>query len=144
MFAAILVGMVGVYALHVLGLVNLHIKPALLGANILGGLIFAAGMLLLGFWPGTSAAAFGEGRLDGLFRGVLGILIGAGIYSEIYPLIQDNLLKLGDFGKLTIPTVLGVNPWFMIVPFAVIVSGILLWMDQIDKQKTSWRKKVEP
>jgi hypothetical protein len=49
MFAAILVGMVGVYALHDLGLVNLHIKPALLGANILGGLIFGIGMLLLGF-----------------------------------------------------------------------------------------------
>jgi hypothetical protein len=49
MFAAILVGMVGVYALHDLGWVNLHIKPTLLGANILGGLIFGAGMLLLGF-----------------------------------------------------------------------------------------------
>jgi hypothetical protein len=40
MFAAILVGMVGVYSLHGFGLVNLHIKPMLLGANILGGLIF--------------------------------------------------------------------------------------------------------
>jgi hypothetical protein len=30
-------------------LVNLHIKPTLLGTNILGGLIFGAGMLLLGF-----------------------------------------------------------------------------------------------
>lgn len=49
MFAAILVGMVGVYALHDFGLVNLHIKPTLLGANILGGLIFGVGMLLLGF-----------------------------------------------------------------------------------------------
>ena len=49
MFAAILVGMIGVYALQNLGLVNLHIKPTLLGANILGGLIFGIGMLLLGF-----------------------------------------------------------------------------------------------
>jgi uncharacterized membrane protein YedE/YeeE len=49
MFAAILVGMVGVYAMHEFGLVNLHIKPTLLGANIFGGLIFGAGMLLLGF-----------------------------------------------------------------------------------------------
>jgi hypothetical protein len=52
-------------------------------------------------------AAFGEGRLDGLFRGILGILIGAGLYSEVYPLIQDNFLKLGDYGKLTFPNVLG-------------------------------------
>ena len=62
--------------------------------------------------------------------------IGAALYSEVYPLIQDNLLKLGDHGKLTIPTVLGVDSWVVIVAFAIIVSGILLWMDQIDKRKT--------
>jgi len=49
MFGAIVSGMIGVYALHEFGLVNLHIKPTLLGANIVGGLIFGAGMLLLGF-----------------------------------------------------------------------------------------------
>jgi hypothetical protein len=49
MFAGIVSGMIGVYALHQYGLVNLHIKPALLGANIAGGLIFGVGMLLLGF-----------------------------------------------------------------------------------------------
>ncbi|MGZ8497030.1 MAG: YeeE/YedE thiosulfate transporter family protein [Candidatus Binatia bacterium] len=49
MFAGIVSGMIGVYALHQYGLVNLHIKPVLLGANIAGGLIFGVGMLLLGF-----------------------------------------------------------------------------------------------
>lgn len=135
MFSAILSGMIGVYALHDLGLVNLHIKPALFGANILGGLIFGVGMLLLGFCPGTCAAAFGEGRLDGLFRGIVGILIGAALYSEVFPFIQNNLLKLGDYGKLTVPTLLGVDPWIVIVPFAIVVSGILLWMNHIDKGK---------
>jgi hypothetical protein len=70
-----------------------------------------------------------------LFRGILGILIGAGLYSEVFPFIQNNLLKLGDYGKLTIPTWLGVDPWLVIVPFAIVVSGILLWMDQIGKRK---------
>ncbi len=49
MIGGILAGMVGVYLLYDLGLVRLHIKPTLLGANILGGLIFGVGMLLLGF-----------------------------------------------------------------------------------------------
>lgn len=49
MVGGIAVGMVGVYALHDIGLVNLHIKPTILAANILGGLIFGVGMLLLGF-----------------------------------------------------------------------------------------------
>jgi len=49
MIGGILAGMVGVYLLYDLGLVRLHTKPTLLGANILGGLIFGVGMLLLGF-----------------------------------------------------------------------------------------------
>jgi uncharacterized membrane protein YedE/YeeE len=130
LLAGILSGMVGVYALHDLGLANLHIKPTLIGANILGGLIFGVGMLLLGFCPGTCAAASGEGRLDGLFRGVVGILIGAGLYSEIYPFIQGNFLKIGDFGKITIPTLLGVNAWLVIVPLVVVMVGFLVWLDR--------------
>lgn len=49
MIGGILAGMVGVYLLYDLGLVRLHIKPTLLGANVLGELIFGVGMLLLGF-----------------------------------------------------------------------------------------------
>jgi uncharacterized protein len=49
MFGGILAGMVGVYLLKDLGLVNLHVKSTILSANILGGVIFGVGMLLLGF-----------------------------------------------------------------------------------------------
>ncbi len=49
LMGGIVAGMVGVYLMYDLGLVKLHIKPTVLGANILGGLIFGVGMLLLGF-----------------------------------------------------------------------------------------------
>jgi hypothetical protein len=49
MFGGVLAGMVGVYLLYDLGLVNLHVKSTLLAANVLGGAIFGVGMLLLGF-----------------------------------------------------------------------------------------------
>jgi len=49
MFGGVLAGMVGIYLLYDLGLVQLHIKSTVLGANILGAAIFGAGMLLLGF-----------------------------------------------------------------------------------------------
>lgn len=49
MVGGILAGMVGVYLLYDLGLVKLHLKPTVLGANVLGGLVFGVGMLLLGF-----------------------------------------------------------------------------------------------
>lgn len=77
-----------------------------------------------------------------MFRGVLGILIGAGLYSEVFPFIQNNLLKLGDYGKLTFPTLLAVDPWLVIVPFAIVVSGILLWMDKMGKQKSGTKQET--
>jgi hypothetical protein len=68
-----------------------------------------------------------------LLRGVLGILIGAGLYSEVYPFIQNNLLKLGDYGKLTLPTALDVNPWIVIVPVAIVMGVVLTWFEKLSK-----------
>ncbi len=68
--------------------------------------------------------------MDGLARGVLGILLGAAFYSEVYPLITDNLLKVGVYGKLTVPTLAGVNHWAVILPLVFVVGGFLLWLEQ--------------
>lgn len=68
--------------------------------------------------------------MDALFRGILGILIGATIHAEIYPLIQNNLMKAGDYGKLTFPALLGVTPWLVIVPVVLAFGGFLVWVDR--------------
>ena len=102
MFTAIGVGMIGIYGLHQLGLAKLQIKPTILSANILGGLIFGAGFALLGFCPGTCVGAAGEGRLDGLYSGVVGLLIGAGLYSEVYPYLLPGFLKIGALSLIHI------------------------------------------
>jgi len=59
MMTAVVVGMVGIFALHHFAKVNLHIKPTKLGPNIIGGLVFGAGFALIGYCPGTGAAALG-------------------------------------------------------------------------------------
>ncbi len=130
MFAAVLVGMVGVYLLNGLGLANLHIKPVELPALVVGSLIFGVGFALLGFCPGTCAGAVGEGRMDGLFSGILGLIVGATIHAEIYPYIKDNFLKIGNYGKPTIPQLLGVNPWAVIIPVVLVFGGLLIWLDR--------------
>ena len=66
MLTAIFVGCVGIYLLKDLGLVNLSIKSTVLGATIIGGLIFGIGWGLLGYCPGTSMGAVGEGREAGM------------------------------------------------------------------------------
>src|SRR5512136_2988780 len=57
MVSAILVGMVGIYFLVDMGIGKLNIKPTILGANIIGGLIFGLGWSMLGYCPGTALGA---------------------------------------------------------------------------------------
>ena len=51
MLSAIAVGMVGIFAMHALGLVKLHVKPTRYAANIVGGLIFGVGFALARLLP---------------------------------------------------------------------------------------------
>jgi uncharacterized membrane protein len=133
MFTAIAVGMIGIYAMNELGLAKLHIKPTLLSANILGGLIFGAGFALLGFCPGTCVGAAGEGRLDGLYSGVVGLLIGAGLYSEVYPHLLPGFLKLGVLGKITLPHFLGIGVWPTVLLVALVLGTAIWLLDRTDR-----------
>jgi hypothetical protein len=124
MLSSILVGMVGVYLLVDLEMAKLSIKTTILGGNIIGGLIFGLGWGLLGYCPGTSAGALGEGRWDAIW-GILGMLCGAALFAESYPLMKKTVLTWGNLGKLTLPQVLGMNHWPII--FLCVVGGIFLF-----------------
>lgn len=124
MITNILVGMVGVYLLKDLGWATLSIKPTILGGNILGGLIFGFGWGFLGYCPGTSAGALGEGRWDALW-GILGMLAGAALFAEAYPVLKKTVLTWGNFGEVTLPKALHLNHW-VIIPLLVI-GGLILF-----------------
>ena len=128
-FSSIIVAMVGIYLFYDLGIVKLSIKTTNLGGNILGGLIFGVGWALLGYCPGTSAGALGEGRWDAIF-GISGMLVGAAIFVEVYPFLKNTILTLGDYGKLTIPQIVGINHWFIITILIISVLIIFLWIEQ--------------
>lgn len=129
MLSGILVAMAGIYLLQDLGLAKLSVKPTILGGNILGGLIFGAGWGLLGYCPGTSAGALGEGRWDAVW-GILGMLAGAAIFAEAYPGLKRTVLTWGDFGKITLPQVLGINHWIIIVLFIVGGLALFWWFEK--------------
>lgn len=129
MLTTILVAMVGIYLLLDLGLVKLSIKPLILGGNILGGLIFGLGWGLIGYCPATAMGALGEGRYDSIF-GLLGMLLGAGLYAEMYPLMKETVLTWGDFGKITLPAVLGINHWVVVVILSAAFILLFRWFEK--------------
>ena len=129
MLTAIFVGSVGIYLLKDLGLVKLSIKSTVLGATIIGGLIFGLGWGLLGYCPGTSMGAIGEGRWDGLW-GLLGMLAGAADYAESYPLMKRTVLTWGDLGKITLPGILGISHWIVVPVFVLAGVGLFYWFEK--------------
>ncbi|NIM97260.1 MAG: YeeE/YedE family protein [candidate division Zixibacteria bacterium] len=124
MLSTVLVGMAGIYLLRDLGLVELSVKSTLLGGNIVGGLMFGIGWGLLGYCPATQAGALGEGRWDALW-GIVGMLIGAALFAEAYPGLKNTVLTWGNLGKITLPRILGLNHWIIIL--VLIIGGLALF-----------------
>ncbi len=129
MLTAIVVGMIGVFPLHHFKKVNLHIKPTRIGANIIGGLMFGAGFALMGYCPGTAAAALGQGSWDALF-GMAGLIAGSWMFAELSGWIKATIEKWGDLGKVLLPDLLPVPRGVLVVGFAVTLTAILMLLKQ--------------
>jgi hypothetical protein len=65
-----------------------------------------------------------------LLRGILGILLGAWLYAEVYPFLKDTLLQVGVYGKLTLPGMLGVSHWVVILPVLGLGLMLMRWLDR--------------
>ena len=131
MLSAVITGMLGVHLLRSVGLAQLHPKPGSFGASVIGGLLFGVGFGVLGYCPGTVAGAIGQGFLDALLGGMVGMLIGAGVLAALYPKLQQSILSKGDFGERTLPQVLKVNPWVVVIPVAIGLIALLWWLEGV-------------
>ena len=129
MLTAIVVGAIGVYGMLQLGMIqHLLVKPAVLAANAVGGLIFGVGMSLLGYCPGTGIAAMGEGSRHARW-GFLGMILGAAAFTAVYPLLEKGFMKAGEVtvtvgdkvnSKVTLADVTGISPWVYIALLATV------------------------
>lgn len=129
MLTAVATGMLGLQVLRSLGLARLIPKPGSVGKSIVGGLIFGVSFAVLGYCPGTIAGAVGQGALDAIVGGTAGIILGAGIFAALYPRLQKPVLNRGDFGTVTLPELLKVNAWAVVIPASILLSLLLAWME---------------
>ena len=130
MLTAVITGMIGLYALKARGLIELSLKSGSIGMNVIGGLIFGVGFAVLGYCPGTIAGAIGNGYLDALTGGLIGILIGSGLFAAIYPKVKDGVLKAGDYGDITLPRLLKAKDWVVVIPVGILILLLLFWLER--------------
>lgn len=129
MLAAILVGMIGIWSMHGLGLVQLHVKPARYAANVSGGLIFGAGFALAAYCPGTGAAALGQGNFDAIAV-MLGMVAGAYLFAAM-PAFTSRLSERGNRGELTWPELLHMRQRPFIAGLAVVLVLAMVGMQTL-------------
>jgi len=129
MLSAVATGMIGLFIMQGLGWIKLRPKAGSWGKNAIGGLIFGSGFALLGYCPGTIAGAIGNGYLDALTAGLVGIVLGSGLLAAVYPRLKEGVLKQGYFGNVTLPGVFKVNNWVIIIPLALGIIGIFVLLE---------------
>jgi uncharacterized protein len=126
MFTAILVSAGGLYLLELGGWINSHqvfVPTTYLWATLLGGALIGIGMGLGGYCPGTSVVGAAAGRIDGLvfFLGlVLGVVVFAGIYDPITPLLRA---AAGPQAQ-TLDQLLGLPVWLVLLLLVGCAVGV--------------------
>lgn len=129
MLSSILVGLVGIYLLRDLNLISLSVKGTVVGAQLIGGVLFGIGWAITGFCPGTSIGALAEGRIHA-FWAILGMIAGAALYAEVYPVMKNTVLTWGTFGKITLSEVFNINHWVVIIIFILGFIALFSWFEK--------------
>ena len=135
MFGAIVTAMLGMVLFAGLGWLDLGAlataaaSETFVGPMIVGGLLLGAGFIISGYCPGTSLGAIGEGRWHAVWA-VLGMLVGAAVYAEIYPALKGNVLAWGSYGKITLAQILGVSHWLVIPLLGVVFVALFAFFEK--------------
>lgn len=132
MVSAVLAGMVCLVIARQAGYVTMNIKTTVIGTNVIGGILFGLGWGLLGYCPGTAAGALGEGRIDALW-GMAGMIVGAMVYAEIYPLMSRGVFAMGNLGKVSLFGDVDGGDFLWLAGSLVVGVALLRWIERHER-----------
>lgn len=138
LLSALVTGAVGLRVLDSLGFVgDLPVPTTYVAGNLGGGVVFGVGMALSGFCPGTVAAGAGEGRLDYLVPGMLGLFAGALVYGMAYDSVMPAVTKAWNAGSVTFDALARADAIWVVIVLAE-VTGLLFYalerMRRVERQ----------
>ena len=118
-----------------MGFASYHVIPFLVVGVVVGGLLFGAGMAILGYCPGTLPISLGQGSMDALI-GVFGGLAASALYTYYAPVIEPLLGP--NLGHVSLNTVMGSTPLFyiLVVLFGALCIGGAFFLDKIEGKKS--------
>lgn len=145
MFSAVITAMLGLsycFALGILKPEDLNLLETILGAQVIGGLLFGIGFVMGGWCPGTAAVGVASGRIDALVF-LMGAMLGSLVFNESFPLVK-NVANLGNCGVLMVYDVLGVTRPLFAFGFAGLAI-ISFWGSELIEEyqgKSNWRGRL--
>ncbi len=128
MFTAIIVAATGLWILDATGYMPAaatYVPPAAVSAALVGGGFVGLGMSIGGYCPGTSVVAAAGGHIDGVFF-FIGLIVGTLLFAGAYERIAPWLGAAATLPAATVPELLGVDGWVVIVLLAVIAAAVSL------------------
>lgn len=127
---AIVVTVLGISFLYPKGKVEIKTKSGSIKNASIGGLIFGIGFGILGYCPGTIAGAIGNGYIDAMTGGLLGITLGTMIFASFYSkLVEKNILTKDKFSELSLFHKFKKNPFIYTVPISLILILIMYFIE---------------
>jgi hypothetical protein len=59
------------------------------------------------------------------------MVVGAGVYAELYPFFKTTVLAWSDLGKVGLPETLGVAPFWLILGFWGGALSLFAWFERM-------------
>ena len=123
---AIVFTMLGISFFYPKDMIEVKTKSGSIKNATIGGLLFGIGFGILGYCPGTIAAAIGNGYIDAMTGGLIGIILGTIIFARLYSFLKEKKILTKDkFSEFSLFHSFKGNPFKYTIPISLLLILVL-------------------